>query len=108
MYHSTMFEDMGFHYFGLIDGHDEPELERIFQTVCAQPGPTLLHVVTKKGKGYAPAESNPGNYHGVSKFDLTGIPDPEVAPLSRFQMPLAGRSAPPETPIRPSVPLLPP
>lgn len=84
MYHSTMFEDMGFHYFGLIDGHDEPELERIFHTVCAQPGPTLLHVVTKKGKGYAPAESNPGNYHGVSKFDLTGIPDPEVAPAESF------------------------
>ena len=84
MCHSTMFEDMGFHYFGLIDGHDEPELERIFRTVCAQPGPTLLHVVTKKGKGYAPAESNPGNYHGVSKFDLTGIPDPEVAPAESF------------------------
>ena len=84
MCHSTMFEDMGFHYFGLIDGHDEPELERIFQTVCAQPGPTLLHVVTKKGKGYAPAESNPGNYHGVSRFDPTGIPDPEVAPAESF------------------------
>lgn len=84
MCHSTMFEDMGFHYFGLIDGHDEPELERIFRTVCAQPGPTLLHVVTKKGKGYAPAESNPGNYHGVSKFDPTGIPDPEVAPAESF------------------------
>lgn len=82
--HSTMFEDMGFHYFGLIDGHDEPELERIFRTVCAQPGPTLLHVVTKKGKGYAPAESNPGNYHGVSKFDPTSIPDPEVAPAESF------------------------
>ena len=84
MYHSTMFEDMGFHYFGLIDGHDEPELERIFQTICAQPGPTLLHVVTKKGKGYAPAESNPGNYHGVSRFDPTSIPDPEVAPAESF------------------------
>ena len=84
MYHSTIFEDMGFHYFGLIDGHNEPELERILQTVCAQPGPTLLHVVTKKGKGYAPAESNPGNYHGVSKFDLAGIPDPEIAPAESF------------------------
>ena len=108
MYHSTMFEDMGFHYFGLIDGHDEPELERIFQTVCAQPGPTLLHVVTKKGKGYAPAESNPGNYHGVSKFDLTGSLTPRSLRQSRSRMPLAGCSAPPETPIRPSVPLLPP
>ena len=84
MYHSTIFEDMGFHYFGLIDGHNEPELERILQTVCAQPGPMLLHVVTKKGKGYAPAESNPGNYHGVSKFDLAGIPDPEIAPAESF------------------------
>ena len=84
MCHSTMFEDMGFHYFGLIDGLDEPELERIYQTVCAQPGPTLLHVVTKKGKGYAPAESNPGNYHGVSRFDPTSIPDPEVAPAESF------------------------
>ena len=84
MYHSTMFEDMGFHYFGPVDGHNEPELERILQTVCTQPGPLLLHVVTKKGKGYAPAESNPGNYHGVSRFDLAGIPDPEVAPAESF------------------------
>ena len=40
--------------------------------------------MTKKGKGYAPAESNPGNYHGVSKFDLAGIPDPEIAPAESF------------------------
>lgn len=85
VYHSTMFEDMGFHYFGPIDGHDEPELERILRTVCTQPGPVLLHVVTKKGKGYAPAESNPGNYHGVSRFDgMAGIPDPEVSPAESF------------------------
>ncbi len=54
-----MFEDMGFHYFGLIDGHDEPELERIFQTVCAQPGPTLLHVVTKKARAMRPLSRTP-------------------------------------------------
>lgn len=59
MYHSTMFEDMGFHYFGLIDGHDEPELERIFQTVCAQPGPTLLHVVTKRARAMRPLSRTP-------------------------------------------------
>ena len=85
MYHSTMFEDMGFHYFGPIDGHDEAELERALRTICSQPGPHFLHVVTKKGKGYAPAEANPGNFHGVSTFDLAhSIPDPEVAPKESF------------------------
>ena len=85
MYHSTMFEDMGFHYFGPIDGHNEAELERTLRAICSQPGPHFLHVVTKKGKGYAPAEANPGNFHGVSTFDLVhSIPDPEVAPKESF------------------------
>ena len=85
MYHSTMFEDMGFHYFGPIDGHDEGELERTLRTICRRPGPHFLHIVTKKGKGYAPAEENPGNFHGVSTFDLVNsIPDPEVAPKESF------------------------
>ena len=85
MYHSTMFEDMGFHYFGPIDGHNEAELERALRAICSQPGPHFLHVVTKKGKGYAPAEANPGNFHGVSTFDLVhSIPDPEVAPKESF------------------------
>lgn len=70
MYHSTMFEDMGFHYYGPFDGNNEQEVERILRSIHKQPGPHFLHVVTKKGKGYAPAESNPGNFHGVSKFDL--------------------------------------
>ena len=85
MYHSTMFEDMGFHYFGPIAGHNEAELERALRAICSQPGPHFLHVVTKKGKGYAPAEANPGNFHGVSTFDLVhSIPDPEVAPKESF------------------------
>ena len=87
MYHSTMFEDMGFQYFGPVDGHNEPELERTLRTIHSQPGPHFLHIVTKKGKGYKPAENNPGNYHGVSKFDQldpSGIPDPEVAPKESF------------------------
>ena len=85
MYHSTMFEDMGFHYFGPMDGHDEAELERVLRNICRQQGPSFLHIVTKKGKGYAPAENNPGNFHGVSTFDLIqSIPDPEVAPKESF------------------------
>lgn len=86
MYSSTMFEDFGFSYYGLIDGHNEQELERVLSGLYKQSGPHFLHVVTKKGKGYAPAEENPGNYHGVPSFDLAaaGVPDPDVAPKESF------------------------
>ena len=84
MYHSTMFEDMGFQYIGPVDGHNEEELERTLRTISQRPGPHFLHVVTKKGNGYQPAEMNPGNYHGVSAFDPDGMPDPEVAPKESF------------------------
>lgn len=84
MYHSTMFEDMGFHYVGPVDGHNEKELEQTFQNIIQQPGPHFMHVVTQKGKGYRPAEINPGNYHGVSAFDPEGMPDPELAPKESF------------------------
>ena len=87
MYHSTMFEDMGFEYIGPIDGHNVEELERTLRSISRRPGPHFLHVVTKKGKGYQPAEINPGNYHGVSAFDPVdpdGMPDPEVAPKESF------------------------
>lgn len=84
MYHSTMFEDMGFHYVGPMDGHNEKELEQTLRNICQQPGPHFLHVVTQKGKGYRPAEMNPGNYHGVSAFDPEGMPDPELAPQESF------------------------
>lgn len=84
MYHSTMFEDMGFHYVGPVDGHNEKELEQTLRNICQQPGPHFLHVVTQKGKGYRPAEMNPGNYHGVSAFDPEGMPDPELAPQESF------------------------
>ena len=85
LYHSTMFEDMGFHYYGPFDGNNEQEVEQILRSIHKQPGPHFLHIVTKKGKGYGPAESNPGNFHGVSKFDLVdSIPDPEVAPKESF------------------------
>ena len=84
MYHSTMFEDMGFEYIGPVDGHNVEELERTLRSIYQRPGPHFLHVVTKKGKGYQPAEMNPGNYHGVSAFDPDGMPDPEIAPKESF------------------------
>ncbi len=66
----TLFEEMGFHYFGPVDGHDVNELVTILDNLKQQSGPRLLHVVTQKGKGYAPAENDPCSYHGVSSFNL--------------------------------------
>ena len=67
----TMFEEMGFYYVGPIDGHDLDTLIPILENIKAmQDGPILLHVVTQKGKGYAPAENSADKYHGVSKFSV--------------------------------------
>ncbi|PWQ98828.1 1-deoxy-D-xylulose-5-phosphate synthase [Leucothrix arctica] len=66
----TMFEEMGFVYYGPVDGHDVLELVRMFENIRDIDEPRFVHVVTKKGKGYAPAEADPCKYHGVSKFDL--------------------------------------
>ena len=67
------FEDIGFRYLGPINGHDLGKLEDIFQIAKEQEGPILIHVLTKKGKGYKPAEDNPDVFHSTSKFDkLTG------------------------------------
>ena len=75
---------VGFEYIGPVDGHNVEELERTLRSIYQRPGPHFLHIVTKKGKGYQPAEINPGNYHGVSAFDPDGMPDPEVAPKESF------------------------
>ncbi len=66
----TLFEEMGFNYIGPIDGHDLPVLLKTLHNLRALKGPQFLHVVTKKGKGYLPAERNPCFYHGVTPFDL--------------------------------------
>jgi len=66
---STLFEELGFHYTGPIDGHDLPALLHALRTVKELKGPQLLHVVTTKGKGYAPAESEQIEYHAVGPFD---------------------------------------
>ncbi|HYH70419.1 MAG TPA: 1-deoxy-D-xylulose-5-phosphate synthase [Methyloceanibacter sp.] len=67
----TLFEELGFYYVGPVDGHDVDGLVKILENVRdAADGPMLVHVVTKKGKGYAPAEAAADKYHGVQKFDV--------------------------------------
>ncbi len=66
---STMFEELGFHYTGPIDGHDMPALLSTLKTLRASKGPKLLHVMTTKGKGYEPAEGDQIGYHAVGPFD---------------------------------------
>ena len=66
-----LFEDLGFSYVGPVDGHDMEQLVSILRVAKARAhGPVLIHALTKKGKGYAPAERSADKYHGVSKFDV--------------------------------------
>ncbi len=64
------FEEIGFKYVGPIDGHNIEDLEHIFKEVKKINEPILVHVITKKGKGYKPAEDNPDKFHGASPFDI--------------------------------------
>ncbi len=73
LFPGMLFEEMGFSYLGPIDGHNVHYLIEIFQKVKDMKGPVLIHVVTKKGKGYQPAEREPIKFHGTSPFNiLTG------------------------------------
>ncbi|WP_101775107.1 1-deoxy-D-xylulose-5-phosphate synthase [Pasteurella oralis] len=65
----TMFEQLGFNYIGPIDGHNIEELISTLKNMRSLKGPQFLHIMTKKGKGYAPAEKDPIGFHGVPKFD---------------------------------------
>ncbi len=79
----TLFEALGLRYYGPIDGHNLPLLVEIFKQVKELKGPVLLHVVTKKGKGYGPAEENPEKFHGVTVFDKqTGKSAPPAVPAT--------------------------
>ena len=85
---AMLFEALKFYYIGPISGHDLedliPTLENIRDNV---DGPVLVHVLTRKGQGYEPAEKNPGNYHGVGPFDIaTGIPKPSSGSISYTQV----------------------
>ena len=73
--HGGIFTDLGFEYIGPIDGHDEAALESALRWARRQKAPVLIHAVTVKGKGYAPAEASPELYHGVGRFDPSeGVP----------------------------------
>jgi len=65
----TLFEELGYNYIGPLDGHDIPALIATLRNMKTMPGPRLLHVVTRKGMGYEPAEAQPVTYHGVSPFE---------------------------------------
>lgn len=71
----TLFEELGFHYIGPIDGHDLSTLIPTIRNVMALPGPQFLHVVTQKGKGFSPAEDDPVSYHAINK--ITPVPTVE-------------------------------
>ena len=74
--HSTMFEDLGFEFIGPLNGHDLNDLERGLRAAKKLGKPVFVHVNTVKGKGYKPAEQNPGEYHGIGSFEIaTGNPD---------------------------------
>ena len=70
IYHSNIFEDLGFHYLGPVDGHDLEKLSNILKIAKEETRPVLVHVLTTKGKGYYHAENDPQNYHGMSPFNV--------------------------------------
>jgi 1-deoxy-D-xylulose-5-phosphate synthase len=84
----TLFEELGFFYVGPIDGHNLDHLLPVLKNVRdnLEIGPVLIHVVTQKGKGYAPAEKSADKYHGVNKFDvITGKQDKPAANAPSYQ-----------------------
>ncbi|NDF04402.1 MAG: 1-deoxy-D-xylulose-5-phosphate synthase, partial [Betaproteobacteria bacterium] len=82
---NTLFEEFGFNYFGPIDGHDLDALIPALQNLRELKGPQFLHVITKKGQGYARAEEDPITYHGPGKFDpAVGLKPPSAAPKPTY------------------------
>ena len=67
---NNLFTDLGFEYVGPLNGHNEQVLENVLRKIRNLSRPVVVHVVTKKGKGYTPAETNPENYHGVGPFNI--------------------------------------
>ncbi len=67
---SSLFEALGFDYLGPLQGHNLEQLVEVLENVRSMDGPVLVHVMTTKGKGYAPAEENPAQFHGIGPFDL--------------------------------------
>ena len=70
-----LFENMGILYLGPVDGHNIPDMVKLFKEASKVEGPVLVHVITEKGKGYLPAERHPARFHGTEAFDVeTGLP----------------------------------
>lgn len=81
-----LFEELGFRYVGPVDGHDVDELVETFRRIRPVGGPILVHVVTHKGKGYAPAEADPAGWHAASPFDkVSGAGRKKAGGLPRYQ-----------------------
>lgn len=80
----TMFETLGFNYIGPIDGHDIGELISTLKNMRNMSGPQFLHIKTKKGKGYTPAEQDPIGFHGVPKFDHTSGKLPQTKSVPTY------------------------
>ncbi len=76
----TLFEELGFNYIGPIDGHDVDAMVETLRNMRGLQGPQLLHIMTKKGKGYEPAEKDPIGWHAVPKFDPTQFRKPDTKP----------------------------
>ena len=84
---ATIFEKLGFTYTGPIDGHDVLGLVQALQKISQAKGPQFLHVVTRKGQGYAPAEADPVGYHGPGKFDpAVGLQPTATGPMTFTQV----------------------
>ncbi|MFW5953886.1 MAG: 1-deoxy-D-xylulose-5-phosphate synthase [Guyparkeria sp.] len=79
---SSLFEELGFRYYGPIDGHDLDALLDTLGNLRDQPGPRLLHVVTQKGRGLAEAERDPVRYHGVGQHTVSRLASRETAPVA--------------------------
>ena len=80
----TLFEEFGFNYIGPIDGHDLDTLVDTLSNIKSLKGPQFLHVATKKGYGYKPAENNPNKFHGISKFNPQNGNTKKTTPLKTF------------------------
>ncbi len=83
----TLFEELGFNYIGPIDGHDLPTLLHTLKNMKELKGPQFLHVVTKKGKGFAPAELDPIGYHAINKIEAKAKSETATKPLNCLPRP---------------------
>lgn len=83
----TLFEELGWNYIGPVDGHNLPTLIKTLENVRQLQGPQLLHIITQKGKGYAPAEADPIKYHAVAKgfYQTTETEEPPPKPAATTQ-----------------------